>query len=411
MPVDDLEELASESMDKLEEAALGFATDSSPTLERLGLSYFERRSARRGAVVEEDEVHILNEDEKRQLAKIQRGVVIRGALIGAGSGGAAALASYFIIGGAETSTLGQDLAVIGITIIATLIEIALLYVDALRSVHELAVVAGIDLAGARNAPEGSDQRAVATALARTAMELPTPPENHFGINPHRRVSPWRLFLIAIVYKLKITVTNFLMKMLIRRAGGRVVLREYLYFVDIPVTAAWDGVVAWLVIRDARICAMGPSAAKVLVERIHREHPELTPLGKEMLLRAAAATVVRREGLHPNLVALLRELEKLCGRIADVEGPPVDDDAHFLENLKNLRPDEVQAVLEVVAVAAVIDGKVARGDRKLVADMLAVTGRNVSLSGLKELKGHFLAGRDLTVDRLQSAIGWFQTPTA
>lgn len=402
--IDKIEKVATESIDMLEKAAVGFATESSPRLERMGLNYFERRSAKRGVVHEEDEIHILNPSEQRELAKIQRGAVMRGALIGAGSGAASAIASYFIIGGAETSTLGQDLAVIGITIIATIIEIALLYADALRSVHDLAAVAGINLGGLRHAAEGSGQREIATALARTALELPTPPENTFGINPLARVSPWKLFFVTIAYKLKITVTNFIMKMLIRRMAGRVALREYLFFVDIPVTAFWDGVVAWVVIRNARICAMGPSAAAVLVKRIEEQNPSLSRRGKEMMLRAAATTVVRRESLHPNLMALMRELEALCGSVADLEGPPVDDDPYFLSQLKDLKPDELQVVLEVLAVGVVLDGKIGGGDKSLVKDVLAVTGRDMSLDGLKALNKHFKGGRDLSAERLALAIG-------
>ncbi len=402
--MDGLENLTSEGIEKLEKAALGFATESSPRLERMGLDYFERRSARRGATLSDDEVHILDEDEKRQLGRIQTGVVIRGCLIGAGSGAASAIASYLIIGASPTSTLSQDLAVIGITVIATIIEIALLYTDALRSVHELAMVAGINLGGAGSAPENSDRRAIATALARTAMELPTPPDNPYGINPHKAVSAWRLLLNTIIYKLKVTVTNFLIKLLVRRMAGRVALREWLYFIDIPVTATWDGAVAWIVIRNARICTMGPSAARALVQRVAQDHPALSDHGKEMLLRAAAVTVVRRESLHPNLIALLRELETLCGDVAKVQGPRVDDDDHFVRTLGTLEAEELQVVLEVLAAAVVLDGRVGRGDKRLMADVLRATGRSAPLRGLKTLNKHFLAGRDLTVTRLQRAIG-------
>lgn len=400
---DKLESIATEGYDKLEQAAMGFATDSSPRLERLGLDYFERRSKRRGVSLNHDEVHILNDEENRQLRRIEHGVIARGALIGAGSGAASALASLFIIGDAETSTLGQDLAVIGVTILATIIEIVLLYADALRSVHELAIVSGIDLGGIRDAPEGSDRRAIATALARTALELPTPPNNPFGINPHRKVSAWRLFFVTVLYKLKITVTNFLLKMVLRRLGGRVGLREWLYFVDVPVTALWDGVVAWWVIRNARICAMGPSASNVAVARIAETHPDMPKASRHMLLRAAAVTVVRRTSLHPNLVAMLRELERFCGQVSEVSGAPIDDDAFFLEALVNLSPSELEAVLEVVAVSVVIDGAVGRGDRQLLREICDQLGYRYRSSDIKNLLGDFLSGRPLTSERLRQAV--------
>src|SRR5262249_46229550 len=119
----------------------------------------------------------------------------------------------------RTATLAEEArfyAVVGgATAIASVIEILYLYWDGLRSVHRLANAAGLDLF-----PHQDDAHALADAMARAALELPNPTASVFGVNPHREASRLRLLVASLVYKLKISVTNFLMKALVRRALGR-----------------------------------------------------------------------------------------------------------------------------------------------------------------------------------------------
>ena len=58
-------------------------------------------------------------------------------------------------------------AVMAISTVLTAIEIAYLYLDALRSVHRLSVTAGLDLF-----PENEGEAVIATVLVRAALELP-----------------------------------------------------------------------------------------------------------------------------------------------------------------------------------------------------------------------------------------------
>src|SRR5262249_51234454 len=134
----------------------------------------------------------------------------------------------------------------GATAAASIVEISYLYWDGLRTVHELAREAGLELF-----PEG-ERTAVAQAMARAALELPNPTAAVFGVDPRREASKLGLFFASIVYKLKISVSNFVMKALVRRAFARAFVRAWLPLVSVPVTAAWNGIVAWLILREARV---------------------------------------------------------------------------------------------------------------------------------------------------------------
>ena len=144
-----------------------------PLLERFGLAYFKRRAAALPKVEAMDEIHVLNPDELRALRRIERGVIVRAALAGALSALVSSVTEVLCL-----PMLGPDPdnapwaallpfygIVFGVTIVATVFEIGFLYWDSLRSVHELARAAGLDLF--EGGPE-EDKHEVAAALARAA---------------------------------------------------------------------------------------------------------------------------------------------------------------------------------------------------------------------------------------------------
>ncbi len=366
-----------------------------PLLERFGLAYFERRSRGMPAVVTDDEVYVLNPRELRELSWIQRWAVIRAALIGAASGFVAALAEVLaspILGpdpDAASLTLRIEYYVIvfGVAGVATVFEIGFLYWDALRSVHNLSRAAGLPLFD----PHGDDEKnEVAAALARAALELPNPVTSVFGINPLRESNKLVLIGVALFYKLKIGVTNFLMKALIRRAAGRAAVRTMLVWVAVPVTAAWNAVVAFLVLREARLRAMGPSAARAFAEII-LDQRELRPAGRLAAMRAVGANIVRTQQMHPNLVCFLNEVDRHTG---DVPEAPLDNTQEFIDSLAGLTGEEQDVALMVLSVGAVLDGRVSRRERHLITRALMAARRDPGRQPLDDLRWAFAHGRPI-----------------
>ena len=244
-----------------------------PDLEALGLQYLRRRAAVPSFTESTDPIHILNPTEQAALRRIERSMVLRAAIAGALSGAVSAAAELIAIGPGPATTIGW-LWVAGATLAATAMEIAYLYWDALRSVHDLAAAAGVRLFP----PGVSISAMTATALARAALELPNRPDPRIPVNPYREASKAMLVTAAILYKLKIGLTNFLLKALIRRLGGRTLLRSWAPFVAVPVTALWNAWVARVVIHEARIRAMGPSATCERLDSLLQARSPLSPAG-------------------------------------------------------------------------------------------------------------------------------------
>lgn len=373
-------------------------TDELPLLERLGVDYFRKLSKLHGKIDAGDGVSYLNPDERKALKRVTRAGVTRAAIAGAistvVSGGAEIIARSILHPEIHTAwdvQLKLWLAIGGATAGASIVEISYLYWDGLRTVHELAREAGLELF-----PEG-ERTAVSQAMARAALELPNPTAAVFGVDPRREASKLGLFLASIVYKLKISVSNFLMKALVRRAMSRALVRAWLPMVAVPVTAAWNGVVAWLILREARVRAMGPSAAIEMMAVLWEGVPELSPLGKAAALRAIASSIVRTRDMHPNLVELLVRVRE---KVGDIDAKALDDPHEFLACLHDLPKAEQSLVMGTLSVAAILDGRLTRAEKHLVVAARRACGMSDDLAPLETLRRRFMAGDALDREHLR-----------
>lgn len=390
---------------KLEALGLKFATSSNPKLEKMGFARFAKYDARFLPLSGNEVVHILDAGERARIRLIMKKVVLLAFLVGALSGLASSVASFSLARpeGTETSFWWDilDFAVVnGVTILATMVEVAIIYRVALRAVHLIAREAGIQLVPRSGKPETDEQRAVALALARAALELPTPPTNPFGIDPYREVSKWRVVLATIVYKLKISITNFVLRILIRRIGGRAIIKAYLTFTDVLVTGAWDALVAWRMVRQAGIRALGPSACETLLREILRAEKAVRPEVFAVMVRAVATTIVRGRDVHPNLVALMRSIYRRLGPydIADI-----DDTTAFITALGALSGSERRMVYEVLVLASFPDGRVSRAEVRFMRGVFAADDLAPDPVALKRLCKSFVHGDVLHRKQIKAAI--------
>lgn len=371
-----------------------------PLLARVGVRYFESRSAKLPRLEAVDAVHVLNEGERAAMRRVQAGAVLRALGAGAFSGGVSAAAEVWASpllpdGASAFSRAGLHywLLLGGATLVASVAEILFLYWDTLRSVHELARVAGVEPFGRDRA---SSDQALADALVRAALELPNPVDLGMGVNPHRESRQWRLVLASLAYKAKVGVTNFLLKVVVRRVLGRVAMRGVLGalvpFVAVPVTAAWNGIVAWLVLNEARVRTMGPSAIDELVAKLFAQRSQLSEGARLAVTRAVASAIVRTQDLHPNLVRLLRSVAHHAGDTGRAE---LDDVGQFLSSLRTLSVVERDLTLQVLAIACIVDGRLTTRELALWREALVAAGHPVDLRGLKRLQAAFISGEALS----------------
>lgn len=382
------------------------ATAPDPILVRWGVRYFRELSKKLGPVDVGDGVHFLNPEERATLRKIERGAIIRAAVAGAISTVVAAVTEVLahpLLGPDDHhATFGQQLhfwAIVGgATVLASIIEILYLYWDGLRATHELSRAAGLDLFP----NEKDDDAALAGAMARAALELPSPTGRFLGVDPFRESSRFRLVTASIVYKLKISVTNFAVKALVRRMLGRAFVKAWLPFVAVPITAGWNAFICWLIMREARIRAMGPSAAFEMLTFAYGSVPPeiLDDTTRRVAVRAVASSIVRTEDMHPNLAAVLREVMDRTPK-DEVDGEDLDAPRLFLVRLAKLGGAQQRFILRVLSIASVIDGRLTRAEKTLLVEAQRVCGMPADLAAVEKLRVAFLRGDPIERERIET----------
>lgn len=357
-------------------------------LERIGQDFL-RRNAERAAIAD-DPIHVLNPVERAGLRRVSRGAVLRAVVAGVINAiltGLGDLYAQHLFGPLpEHPTLSQRAAYWSVfgtaAVVFAVLEVAYLGWDGLRSVTRLSAVAGLELSGPEN-------KEVALALARAALELPNPPEAVLGVNPHRETHRAQLIFASAMYKLKISVTNFAFKQIVAHVLPRLATRYVLAFTAVPINGLWNGLVCWSTLREARIRVMGPSAALEMLDAVLENEPEPSSELTTAMHRAAASAIVRSRELHPNHVAIVRALRQRLG-----EPPPgleLDDSDVFLQQLPRLGPAERRVVIRVLAVAAIIDGRLVRAERRLLAEAYAAAEVAPGVDHVEKLRGAFVAG--------------------
>lgn len=362
---------------------------------------FLRRNAETAAVAD-DPIHVLNPVERAGLRRVSRGAVSRAALAGVVNAvltGLGDLYATHLFGRLPHAPTWEERlrhwSVYGTgAVLFAVLEIPYLGWDGLRSVTRLSAVAGLELSK-------DDNKEVALALARAALELPNPPEAVLGVNPHREASKLQLVVASAVYKLKIAVTNFVFKQIMQYTLPRVAKHVLMAFTAIPINGLWNGLVCWSVLREARIRVMGPSAALDMLDAVLENEPAPSAALSLVLHRAVSSAIVRTRELHPNHVAIVRAVRQRLGE--PEAGLELDDSDAFLKALPALSPAERRVALRVLAVAAVLDGRLVRAERRLLSEAYEAAELTPGLERVEKLRRGFVAGDVIGHDELRAVV--------
>ncbi|MCR9143623.1 MAG: hypothetical protein NXI24_15350 [bacterium] len=319
-------------------------------------------------------------------------------LIGAVSAAGSVYAEYQFPETACSASLFEPLclrkyAVVAVvTVLLAVVELLVLAFISIWTVFQLARMTGqergsADLAGSQDVPVDASGRGAGDAIAarvpnllsRAALEIPDPVREVLGIDPMRNVPKRTMLLVGILYKLKITASNVIAKLILRRILGKSAVRVGAAYIAVPITGLWNAIVTFRVAREARLRLFGNILAGHIIES--ELQPEalarLSPRARLGCLQAVGNAIVFAGSNHPNLVILLARLYEAVrnDEIADAGGTgdagerrqtPESDLAdwnEFLATLAAVSEKERRFLLRLLAIAAAFDGRISRQERK------------------------------------------------
>ncbi|MES2661253.1 MAG: hypothetical protein V4689_21720 [Verrucomicrobiota bacterium] len=243
--------------------------------------------------------------------------------------------------------------VIGVMVVATAIEFYYLFYISLKAVHKVSELIHLEHVMHESLEDGIF--GVKNILARTALEINDPELKILGIDPFQRISKKNLFVLGLLYKGKIIVSNLILKAVLRLVVGSTLLGIPILYVAIPVEMFWNGLVILKVIREARLRLFGYALANRIADSVATDGylQILSPAAKKGCLRAIGNAVVMTQNYHPNMVILLLRFQDL---LEIEEEDRYDDWELFLATLREVDEKERNFLLDVLTVAAAFDGK-------------------------------------------------------
>jgi len=243
-----------------------------------------------------------------------------------------------------------------VTVIAVLIEFYVLFLIALKAVHEVSDL--INMHATKNELTDESIFSVSNILARTAMEIPDPELTILGIDPFERVSKKNLFILGLLYKAKIIVTNFILKYALKFTVGDTLLGVPVLYEALPVECFWNSMVIKRVVHEARLRLFGFALAHQIGDNVVNEKrlEQLSPMARAGCLRAIGNAVVMTQNYHPNMMILLIRFQMV---LQINEENKYDDWGMFLDTLKNVNAKERYFLLDLFTVSAAFDGKLSR----------------------------------------------------
>jgi hypothetical protein len=326
-------------------------------LEKIGVKYFNRLSKQ---LEIDTEIHLKDIPSDRVLQVVSNNITINAIIIA------------FLVGALTTvpavvfemyfrnafSTFDYYVLLSVITLVLLVIEVGVLYWIGMRSTYTLAHMTGYEGKHVHHLPPEYD---IEKMMVRSALELDDPTIEYLGISPHKHISKKWLVATALLYKAKIMLTGIVIKLLLRKVAGRYGVRVSFVWIAIPVTAIWDAIVMYQVIKDARLRLFGYHLSKYITEEVFTDElmNSYSPHIREGAVRTVSTIMSFSGSYHPNNIILLIRLSQNF----DIdEHKDYDDLRKLLEHIKDASNEEKHLLRTLAGIAASFDGKINKAER-------------------------------------------------
>ncbi|WGI26614.1 hypothetical protein QEN58_06020 [Halomonas alkaliantarctica] len=265
----------------------------------------------------------------------------------------------------------------------TALEIGFLYWNALRGVATITRLAGLRY-GQTDTLEPDIQLTV-HGISRAALEYPSPGSLIYGVDPHAYLHGWKLTFRSLIYRLKISLSSFLLRLLLRRLLGRLTLRGFLPVLTGPLYAVWNAWIAARIIQEAYLQARGPALVKHLMETL-ADSDERT---RRLVAKGVGELIMRNQHPHPNLVLLLaRLLDSLPEKPQTID---VDWSA-ALQGYASLTGESRKTLLHTLTQAALLSGTFRGSRKKFLAEVFATCQTPLRNEDIKAQQRRLLSGQ-------------------
>ena len=329
-------------------SSIRFKERKTPLLERFGVYYLD-------LFRKKDLTHHVFDFSDAELAAAVRRISVKGILLSALAGAICVWPTIYIGVLRQNDPWWIQYTWVGaVTLLSILIEFYLLFLIALRAVHEVSELINMRAHTADFLQNGPFS--ITHILSRAALEINDPELHILGIDPFKRISKKNLLLLGLLYKCKIILTNLIAKWILLHTAGPTIAGVSINYIALPVECFWNAMVLQRVVKEARLRLFGFALCNEVADRILREKTlhQLSATARTGCMRAIGNAVVLARNYHPNMIVLALRFQDLLHLHKDHR---YDDWQLFLRTLQEVGERERFFLLNLFTLAAAFDGRI------------------------------------------------------
>jgi hypothetical protein len=341
-------------------------------------------------------LHLLNPAERKAIQRLEWIAWVTSGLIGTLAVLLLYLPQYFIP--QLFPNMDINLPIVGVTpvpLVATIYGVVLVFFEiwALTILHvyciqRMAVSMGYITPDMAVLKEKQDK-----ILAVSTEEKDKTLKN-FGIDPYQGMKISQVWMINLFIALKATLSNMVVKILVRRVLGRYAVREVLDLLGIPIFAFWNIMATRNILREARVMIMGQNLIDFIVptfEKIALKIKDL-PDTKPLIYDTLQFIAVSKRDYHANHAYLTAKILP----IFDI----AIEEKHLIPNDYDLRLAAAEPTLKrfcqlLIIIGLLLDGQISWRERQRIQVFHQKNIIDLSVVELLSLKDDFLEGRGIT----------------
>ncbi len=309
--------------------------------------------------------HVLTEEESDRLKKIQFWSMFRAALAGA-LGVVALYVPHYLYGEALfpiteialpflDEPLEVEVTFLLYSLVLVVIEIAYLTYNNIHTVKNIAHACNYPL------PEDPFFETNVESLVAVGLERNIKSQSQIGINPFAGLSKWQVMIFTIVNLAKAAMTNFLFKLIIKRALGRYAFRLLVDLAGIPVYAFWNAYAARVVIKESRVRIMANPIIRDFARKLHEEQWNNPEFVNELYYMLDFVAITKRK-FHGNHYMLALVVLQEFGIKPD---PEHEYDKEFLDRMEKASPKTIEGFSKVNLMGMALDGVISKKEELLI----------------------------------------------
>lgn len=242
-------------------------------------------------------------------------------------------------------------------VVITITELVTMYYLALRQARQIAHI------NQQSIDEDSIDQEVMVALVNAGLQTPNLKDDFYGINPRQDLPRWKVLLVALFFKSKVSISRSVIKMMWKRFAlrvlGRSISRGVLELASLPVFVFWNSWVMRKTVTELRYRSELPRRERdalefVLGQQENQHH--------ELVMQTLAEHIYIVGDVHPNIARLYTAIAK------DV---PTVVTSHHLNRLRDqaalatLSMAEVHTVFRTLTLVMAIDPRRKRAHREFL----------------------------------------------